>query len=145
MAIATYDPKANTITLGNLILGGFAENKFLTIKRKSATFTSQVGASGEVARSKSNDRRGEITFTTIASSPTNDALSALAVLDEQTGGGVGPFQLLDLNGTTLVHAANAWITKYPDKELAKEVGEVEWMIECDSIDIFVGGELPGGI
>lgn len=143
MAIATYDPKANTITLGTLILSGFAENKFLSAKRKTATFSSQVGCSGEVARTKSNDRRGEITFTTLASSPTNDALSNLLELDENTGGGVGPFQLADLNGTTLLHAFNAWLTKAPDTELAKELGEVEWVIEVDSLDVFRGGNIPG--
>ena len=139
MAIKTYDPKANVITLGGLILQGFAENKFLSAKRTSATFTTQIGASGEVARTKSNDRRGEITFTTLASSSTNDALSALALLDEQTGAGVGAFQLQDANGTTLLHAANAWVSKYPDTELGKELGETEWMISCDSLDVFRGG------
>ena len=145
MAIKTYDPKANVITLGPLILQGFAENKFLSAKRVTATFSTQVGASGEVARSKSNDRRGQVTLTTIASSITNDALSALAILDEQTGGGVGAFQVVDLNGTTLLHAQNAWVSKMPDTELGKELGETEWMIECDSLDVFRGGIIPGGI
>jgi hypothetical protein len=145
MAIATYDPKANVATLGNLILGGYAENKFISAKRKTPTFSSQVGADGKVARSKSNDRRGEVTLTLLAASTTNDALSNLAILDEQTGAGVGPFQLQDLNGTTLIHGANAWITKMPDTELAKELGEVEWMIEVDSMDVFRGGLALGGI
>ena len=145
MAIKTYDPKANVVTLGGLILGGFAENKFLSVKRVTDTFSDQVGASGEVARSKSNDRRGEIELTTLASSATNDALSALAILDEQTGSGVGAFQLSDANGTTLVHAANAWIARMPDTELAKEVGETNWKIRCDSVDIFRGGLVTGGV
>jgi hypothetical protein len=145
MAIATYDPKAHTISLGNLILFGFAENKFLSAKRAADTFDSKAGASGEVARWRINDRRGEVTFTTLASSTVNDQLSNLMILDEQTGQGVGAFQVVDNNGTTKLHAANAWIKRAPDTELAKELGEVEWMVVCDSLDVFRGGEIPGGV
>lgn len=145
MSMRTYDPKANVVTLGNLILQGFAENKFLSAKRVTDTFSDQVGCSGEVARSLSNDRRGEIEFTTVAFSPTNDLLSDLAQLDELTGQGVGAFQLQDFNGTTLLHAPNAWITRYPDTELAKEAGETVWKIRCDSLDVFRGGTIVGGI
>jgi hypothetical protein len=142
----TYDPKAYVVSIGALILGGFAPDKWLSAKRKTALFTSTAGASGEVARSKMNDARGEIEFTTLASSATNDVLSALVLLDDESGQGVGPFQLADLNGTTLLHAPNAWIVGYPDTELAKEIGEVPWKIECDVLAIFRGGKSPlGGI
>lgn len=81
----------------------------------------------------------------MASSTVNDALSNLAILDAQTGGGVGVFQCVDNNGTTRLHAANAWISKMPDTELAKELGEVTWMVECDVLEIFRGGEALGGL
>ena len=145
MAVKTYDPKANVISVGNLLISGFAENKFLSAKRMEKTFDSKAGCDGEVARSKMNDRRGEVELTLLASAASNDALSALAQLDEQTGGGVGPFQLSDQNGTTLLHSPNCWIEKYPDTELAKDVGEAMWMITCDSLDVFRGGLDLGGI
>jgi Protein of unknown function (DUF3277) len=136
----TYDPKEHVVTLGGLILQGFAENKFISVKRVSPTFTDQVGASGEVVRSKSNDRRGEVTFTVLASSTVNDALSALITLDEQTGAGVGAFQVVDLNGTSVQHSPNAWISKWPDWERGKESGENEWTFRLDNLTPFVGGE-----
>lgn len=135
----TYDPKAHTFSLGGLILHGYAENKWLSAKRKSALFVSVAGASGEVVRSKMNDRRGEIEFVALAGSSVNDQLSALITLDDHTGQGVGAFTGVDGNGTTVLHAPNAWVTAYPDVELAKEIGEVIWKIECDAFAIFRGG------
>lgn len=141
----TYDPKAHTVSLGGLILFGFAKSKWLTAKRKGPLFSSTAGASGEVVRSKMADARGEIEFSAIASSQVNDALSALITLDDATGQGVGAFTLVDGNGTTVLHAPNVWIISYPDVDLAEEVGDTVWKLECDKLAIFRGGLSPLGL
>lgn len=128
--------------LGNE-LSGFADGTAITIDRNEDTFTLVVGADGETARSRSNNRSGTISFTFLASSASNDILSAAAAADEATGQGVGPFFLKELNGGTTVVAPNAWVKKPASLEFAKEIGSREWTLECDYLEVHVGGLTEG--
>jgi hypothetical protein len=138
VAILTYDPKLVNATLGGIVILGYADGKFIEIERNTDTFELTVGASGETARTQSNNRGAKATFTLLQSSISNDNLSSLAQLDELTAAGVGAFSVGD-SGTTYVHAPNAWIKKFPKIERGKELSTVEWVIECDSLDVFAGG------
>ena len=139
MAIRTYDPAAVLPSFLGGILTGFADGTFISVERNEDGFTLVVGASGESARAQSRNKSGVVTFTILATSQTNDYLSAIAEADEALGTGVGEFQMAELNGTTLIHATNAWVKKMPKVERGKEVSTVEWTIECEDLGIFAGG------
>lgn len=137
----TYDPALVIPTFAGNLLTGFGPDTFIKVERNEDGFTLAVGAGGEAARAQSRNRSGTVTFTVLATSQTNDILSAIAAADELSGTGVAEFQLSEVNGTTLCHAANAWVKKLPSVERGKEVGTVEWVLECDSIEVFAGGLL----
>lgn len=141
MAASTYDPELVVITFGSITATMFGPDTFCKVSRDEDTFTKQVGSDGKVVRSRNRNRSGTIEITLQALSPTNDLLSAMHKLDEESGTGVAPFQVKDLNTTTLCSAQNAWVKKPPDMERAKETGVCVWVLDADVINFFVGGEV----
>ncbi len=76
-----------------------------------------------------------------AESPINDLLSAAALEDELFGTGYGYLFIKNLIGTTLISAPIAWIKKLPTTEYAMEATGREWVIDCESLEMFVGGSV----
>jgi hypothetical protein len=139
--MVTYDPAQIICSfLGNILIG-FADGTFVKAERAEDQFMLKVGAGGESARARNRNRSGTIAFTLLATSPSNDILSAAATADELAGTGVGTVQVKDLNGLSLALAATAWVKKKPSVEFGKEVGTREWVLETNNLDIFVGGQL----
>jgi len=141
MPLHTYDPAQVLIIFAGIPISGRGESTFLSVERNEDAWTLQVGADGEATRAKSNNRSGRVTLTLLQSAAANDALSAIANVDEKTPGGDGVFPLLikDLSGRTLVQAQTAWLVKQATGEFAREASEREWIIESNDIDILVGG------
>lgn len=139
MGTRTYDPKNIIANVFGIPLTGWADGSFIKVTRDEDTFSKQVGAGGEIARTRNRNRGAKITFSLMATSPENDLLSAQAKLDEATGMGTGAVQIKDLNGTTQVDAAEAWISKPADVEFGKEVGAREWTIDVADLNTFAGG------
>ncbi len=135
-----YDPTKVTIVVAGNKIDGFAPDTFVSVKRDEDAYTKQVGAAGDVTRTRNANKGGTIEITLMQASPSNDVLSALAVLDELKGAGTGEAQVTDTTSSaTLAHAQNAWVKKFADLGRAKEAGTVEWVLDCDKIEMFVGG------
>lgn len=134
-----YDPGQHFINFANIRITGFADGTYLTVERMTEAYTSVSGASGEVARIRSRDKRGSIKFSLMATSSDNDRLSAVAAKDELDGTGVGVLSMTDGNGTTVVTGSNTWIKKYPSLELSKDMPNRDWELECENLEILVGG------
>ncbi len=141
MAVKQYDPKKIPIIFGGQLISGFADGTFITIKRQTDAFTSMAGADGEVAVVQSADKRGEIVITLLQTSASNDILSAKMAAQELSGIVGEPFLAKDLLGTTLAASDACWIKKYADVELGKEVSAREWTLECNPLNLLVGGAL----
>lgn len=139
MSVKSYDPNAVTLVFAGIPVEGYADGTFVNVARNNPAFALTVGSSGEGARAKSNDKSGTVTLTLIQSSLSNDALSAIAALDEASSDGVGPLLMKDLSGRSLYAAETAWIQKVSDAEFAREITSREWVIETDSLEVFVGG------
>ena len=139
--VRTYDASKVVVVFGANILSGFADGSFLTVERSEDSFTVYVGSSGEVARSRSNNKTGTSTLKLMQTSLSNDILSAYMVADELSGQGIVPFQVKDLQGTTLVLAKESWVLKPADAEFARETGEREWKIQHAELEVFIGGVL----
>jgi hypothetical protein len=139
MPFHTYDPGKHFISFAGIPLTSIADGTYLTVERMSEQFTSVAGAGGEVARIRNRDKRGSMKLSLLASSVENDILSAIATKDESDASGVGVFNVTDGNGTTVVHASNAWIKKRPSTEFAKEMPMRDWEFECEDLELFVGG------
>jgi Protein of unknown function (DUF3277) len=137
--LATYDPASIILTVIGNVITGFAEDSAVKVERTAELYQLKVGQQGDAARSRSRDRSGKITFKLLATSPSNDILSALVEAD-QVGIGVGPSSVTDvLSPGTLVHAPRSWVSKLPDYEAGKEVAEREWVVSSDNIEMALGG------
>lgn len=134
-----YDPGRVVGSWRGIPFLGFMDSTFLSAERSEDAFALSVGGQGDVTRVRSRNRTGTVTLTLQAASPTNDLLSAQAILDELTGLGYGPLLIKDLNGTTLVEAAIAWIKKAPSVEFATDASGREWTFECAELTIVAGG------
>ncbi len=139
MAVKTYSPKDVTVIIAGTQISGFAEDTFVSVERDEDSFTKVVGADGEVSRTASADKSGTITVTLLATSASNDILSALAVADEISLAGLFPVLIKDELGSSIHTAASAWIQKAAGKEYAAEIGENEWLIQCANLIEFTGG------
>lgn len=142
MSVAAYDPAQVGIVVGGSLITGFAPDTFIGIDQNNDSFTLQMGADGDAARSKSNDRSATITLSLLQTSLSNDVLSALHNLDinSPSGDGIGAFQVRDNSGNLLVRAAKCWVRKPPTVEMGREAGVREWTLETDRIDwVNIGG------
>ena len=102
--------------------------------------TSQVGADGEVARSRNSDRRVTIEITLLGTSPSNDVLSGLVVADELSGSAMFPITIQDLRGTTMFLAAQCWVKRKPDVGFGAELATRTWQFEAGAPSVHhVGG------
>lgn len=136
----TYDPKQVKLVVGAKIITGYAEGTFIKGGRSADTWKKQVGASGEVVRSKTSDLTGEFEITLLQTSESNDWLSALAKLDETANAGAVPLLLMDMNGTTICAAKTCWVRKPSDVEFEKgNATERKWTLDTDELEYFVGG------
>lgn len=139
MTLKTYDPKQVAIIIGVHVAGGFVDGTFVTVKRDEAKYSKRVGADGEVSRSRSNNMCATVELTVKATSATNDYLSAQALLDDLSNGGVVEFMLKDNSGRTLVASAECWIQEEPTDEFGKEEGDRTWILALGQTTKFTGG------
>jgi hypothetical protein len=136
-----YDPSLITVSFAGIIVQGFMEGTFLTAERNENSFETSVGSQGDTTRVRTRNKSGQVTITLQAESPTNDLLSAQMVLDELTGAGAGALLVKNLNGTTIVQAANAWLMKPANVEYSSDASSREWVIACADLTMLVGGAL----
>lgn len=135
-ATKVYDADAvEIIVAGFPIDSGFADGEFLRIEQESDDFTDVAGTDGEVARSKTNDRRATATIILMQTSAGNQVLSALSNLDRLTpnGAGIAPFLVRDGNGDTLYEAASAWVMRPPNVSFDRAATNREWQIRLGDL------------
>lgn len=138
--LSAYSPDFVDIIYGGILFTGLAE-KFITIEYEEDDFKKQVGALGDVTRTRQLNRSGKITVTLMDASETNDLLMAAAQADRQTGQNFRPFKMVDRSSNTTVNATQAWVMKIPKIERGKESGTVEWVFETAFLDVVVGGSV----
>lgn len=139
--LRTYDPGKIVIIFKGITVQAPADGTFVSAERDNDSFTKSYGARGDAVRVRVRKMGGKVTITLMGISPTNDQFSTLLALDEETGAGVGALQIEDLNGTTLVHATNAWLVRPANYQGAAEATDREWTIDCEKLDTYVGGNL----
>lgn len=137
--LSTYAASEVSMVAGPIMVSGLAEGTFVKAEYNEDAFKLLVGADGEATRSKTSNRSGRITFSLLQSSQANDSLSALANLDFASGGGIVPILIKDNSGRTLISCEKAWVVKQAASEFAKEAGNREWVMETNSMVVFVGG------
>jgi hypothetical protein len=139
--VRTYDPKLVIATFGGIIFTGYAEGSFIQVAGNGDKFEKSRGADGTVDRINKNAFDYSITITLKQTSLTNDAMSAVLNADLISNAGKFPFTLKDLNGTTLLSAAQAWIRKDPDDEYSDSLGTRQWILDTGIAAKVTGGNI----
>lgn len=138
-----YDFDQVSLILGKILVdsGALDPDNGILVEYDSDRFVDVVGAGGEVARSKTNDARANVTFNLLQTSDSNDLLSIEHDLDLISPGGVGVFPLMinDRNGRTILVAEKAWILRSPNIALNSAPGFIEWIIRVGNLKPFIGG------
>lgn len=126
-----YDPdQISVMIVGIPITGGFAEGAMVEITQDEDNFSEVVGTLGDVTRSKRLNKLCTITIRLLQASSANAQLSALSNLDQASpnGAGIGPSEIKDLQGTTLLFFSKSWIAKDPDVTFDATDTPREWKI-----------------
>lgn len=139
-AFEQYDPDSYSIIFNAIPITGFAEDDFIDIELDSEGYQDQIGADGHVVRYKSCDQRATVTFTLMATSPSNKLLSAMynADIKSPNGLGVGPLFIRDTRSVTVFAGTQAWIQKMPKSTLGQKMNNKEWKIRVAKLEAFIG-------
>ena len=122
--IKTYNPKQISISLGNHIVTGYADDSFVTIEQNGDGMTKKVGCDGEIVRSISPDDTYVIRLSVLQTSSTNRYLQNKYSADIKNGSGMFPILVKDLGGTTVFKANNAWSAKAAPRQYGRDIPRV---------------------
>jgi len=133
-----YSPDAVKITYRGTLITGFAEGTFVECERNEDAYNIQVGSLGDVTRTRNLNKTGRVTITLMQHAPINDFLNVFLAADDLVDTPPGALQVKDLSNGMRVHAAEAWVTKPPKVERAKEAGTIQYVFECADLEFTVG-------
>jgi Protein of unknown function (DUF3277) len=126
-AFDQYDPEDYSVIFNGIPIEGFAEDDCIDIEFDSEGYQDQVGADGRVVRYRSSDQRATITFSLMATSPSNKLLSAMYNADIKSP-----------NGVTVFAGTQSWIQKMPKSTLGQKLGNREWKIRVAKLEAVLG-------
>lgn len=139
---ASYNPDEVSIIVKGHTVSGYADGTFVGIAREADSTSDIAGADGQVLRSRSNDKRGNIVLTLLQSSLSNKFLtSLLSGYENKTAGFVKPFAVTVKNtsGQDLYSSNDAWILKPADAAWAKAGENREWTLRCGNLKMESNG------
>ena len=143
--LGTYSPESVVVVISNNkfthTVSGFADGQFINITRQIPHATLYVGADASNVRVVRAVKNCEVTMTLHQSSESNDILSQLLIMDEETRSGEDCFSITikDTSGRTVASSGVAFIGTSPDVGFGTEVGERAWVIQAINMQIFEGG------
>lgn len=125
-----YSPDDYSVVFNAIPIEGFAEGDVIDVEYDTEGFQDEIGVDGHVVRYKSCDQRATLTFTLMATSPSNKLLSAMynADLKSPNGIGVGPLLIRDTQGVTVFAGIQGWIQKMPNREWVIRVAKLEAVV-----------------
>lgn len=138
--VQTFDPGRYVLIFRGREIVQFADGTFIKWSRDEAAYKKKTGGQGTTVRVRNRNTAAKCMVTLQQTSPSNNDLTEAADLDElEIPLGVGELMLVDLNGTTVIHAQQAWIEKRPDYEVSDDLGGNEWSIDTGPCEYSVGG------
>lgn len=124
------------------IESGKTDDTFVEIEQDNERFSLKAGVDGSSTMSEDKGNSHTVTIYLMQSSDGNDKLSAIYKLAEKSAGGtlgVAPLMIRDKQGNSVFVCLEAFITGWPKKAYAKEVGTLQWKLKCANPERFEGG------
>lgn len=134
-----YNPKRYTASWNGIPLTGVMEGEFYVVEYREDAASLVVGAQGDTTAVLNADKSATATVRLLPGAPANDMLSANQPDADLNRLPTGVFMLKDLNGTTVVNAEVAFISKVAGIGVGKELAGREWVFTLAKASIFVGG------
>ena len=128
MRVTTYNPKKVTVTFGNHIATGLADDSFINIEPGGDGNTHVAGADGEVCVSIDPSSIYTIKVTLLQNSKTNKFLRKKYDKMKEDGNGFFSVTIKDLVGKNKFSASTGWVTKHSPKAYGKAQNNREWEI-----------------
>lgn len=132
----TYECKNITINWAGLNLSrGWGPDAFLTITPNEDRVTTEYGADGQMAPSKTANRGARIELVTMQTADVNKEIGALAAAQDIIGAELefSPFTVSDNTGKSVQFVAdNAILVDNPDHEFGLTNGTKTWAWECET-------------
>jgi len=127
--VKTWSPSDCSVIVNGYRLSGFVDGSFVTVERMSDRATMKEGVDGVVTRSLNPSKASTITIRLQQRSMSNSVLAAL-----ERAGTVFPFLFMDTVNGERIAAGQAWISKVPSLDFAKESGDREWTLQTSGAD-----------
>jgi len=143
--LASYSPESVIIVIGNdkfsHTINGYADGSFLTISRVVPHATLYTGADATNVRVVRKVRNYDITLTLHQASESNDVLSQLLMLDEESRNGDDIFYITikDTSGRTVASSSSAFIGTDPEYSFGVDLAETAWVIHAVGMELVAGG------
>lgn len=141
----SYSPESVFIVIANdklqHTISGYVEGTFLELSRVVPHATLYTGADATNSRVVRRVRNFEITLTLAQTSESNDVLSQLLIMDEESRTGEDLFSITikDTSGRTVAFAAQAFIGTSPDTAFSETIEGRSWVLNAVGMRIFEGG------
>jgi hypothetical protein len=135
--LKVYNSDEVTIAIGPVLIeNGFADGEFCRIESENDDTEDVAGTDGEVAVSRTNDRRGTISIMLLQTSDANRGLSLLSNLAREApnmAGAIVPALVSDQNGAGLWISENSWVQRPPDASFDRTAQTREWAVRCANL------------
>lgn len=126
-----YDPKLVLLTIGGMLIEGYADDSFIDVAYDNDLWTKQIGADGFGIFSKSNDLSATVTVKLMPGALANQALSLKLTADiSPASAGFFPLEIFDPATNNLHLSLKSRIMKPPGKAYSKTAEAQEWVIGC---------------
>lgn len=143
--LGNYSPEDVVVIISNdrfsHTISGFADGTFISYERGVPRAELYVGADLSAGRTLRRNKSGTITLTLAQYGESNDILSKLADLDEESHNNDWLFSVTikDLLGRSVLFAPQAFLGNDPMMDYGTEMGTREWTITVVNAQRHVGG------
>lgn len=143
--LGNYSPEDVVVIISNNkfshTISGFADGTFISYERGVDRATLYIGADLSAGRTLRRNKSGTVTITLAQYAESNDVLSKLADLDEESHNNDWLFSVTikDLLGRSVFFASQAFLGNDPMMDYGTEMGTREWTITVVNAQRHVGG------
>lgn len=135
-----YDPNQVQVSLGGVLLEGFAEGSMIEVEPSAEDYATVVGTKGNVGVARIYNSLATVKLRFLQTSNANDQLSTLRNSSRAATatGFASAFSMRDASGTTKIQGT-AFIQKRPTTTMSNTVEAREWTLTLIESSAFIGG------
>ena len=139
MSLRYFDPKNFEIIYQGAVISNLAP-EFIEASFNAPLYRMVKGCDGDSARIRNGNRAGVVRISLLQSSPSNNALSELVLVNEVAGvANLGPLLCRDKEGGTTILATSAFIENIPPISFGITAKIRVWTFQCDNLVMYLGG------